>query len=91
MSTAAPLLGCWKAFSRWGSAAGQFSKKRGRPSNRKTVAALRAAVVWIERQNYADFGSALAPEKLPSENGFRAAMSSAVGQGFSGRHWPNQP
>ena len=51
-------------------AAGLISKKRGRPSNRKTAAAVRAAALWIVRHNYADFGPTLAAEKLAGEHGF---------------------
>ena len=51
-------------------AAGLVSKKRGRPSNRRTAAAVRAAALWIVRQNYADFGPTLAAEKLAAEHGF---------------------
>jgi transposase len=58
-----------KAF-RSGGAAGLISKKRGRPSNRKTVASMRAAVLWVVRHNYADFGPTLAAEKLAAEHGF---------------------
>ena len=58
-----------KAFRAEG-AAGLVSKKRGRPSNRKTAASVRAAVLWIVRQNYADFGPTLAAEKLAAEHGF---------------------
>src|SRR6201992_72638 len=58
-----------KAFRAEG-AAGQVSKKRGRPSNRKTAAAVRTAALWIVRQNYADFGPTLAAEKLAGEHGF---------------------
>jgi len=58
-----------KAFRRDG-AAGLISKKRGRPSNRKTAAAVRAAALWIVRHNYADFGPTLAAEKLAGEHGF---------------------
>ena len=47
-----------------------ISKRRGRPSNRKTAAAVRAAALWIVRQNYADFGPTLAAEKLAEEHGF---------------------
>ena len=47
-----------------------ISKKRGRPSNRKTAASVRDAVLWIVRQNYADFGPTLAAEKLAAEHGF---------------------
>jgi hypothetical protein len=46
------------------------SKKRGRPSNRRTAAAVRAAALWVVRQNYADFGPTLAAEKLVAEHGF---------------------
>jgi hypothetical protein len=46
------------------------SKKRGRPSNRRTAASVRAAALWIVRQYYADFGPTLAAEKLAAEHGF---------------------
>src|SRR5277367_2147176 len=58
-----------KAFRTEG-VSGLISKKRGRPSNRRTASAVRAAVLWIVRQNYADFGPTLAAEKLASEHGF---------------------
>jgi hypothetical protein len=58
-----------KAF-RTAGAAGLISKKRGRPSNRRTAAAGRAAVLWVVRHNYADFGPTLAAEKLAAEHGF---------------------
>src|ERR1700758_2005036 len=58
-----------KAF-RSAGAAGLVSKKRGRPSNRRTAAAMRGAALWIVRQNYADFGPTLAAEKLAAEHGF---------------------
>ena len=44
-----------KAF-RAAGVSGLISKKRGRPSNRKTAAGVRAAALWIVRHNYADFG-----------------------------------
>ena len=58
-----------KAFRAKG-APGLISKKRGRPSNRKTSEAIRSAVLWIVRQNYADFGPTLVAEKLVGEHGF---------------------
>ena len=74
---AAPLLGrserqVWRLLRAFRSdgAAGLLSKKRGRPSNRKTAAAVRTAALWIVRQNYADFGPTLAAEKLAGEHGF---------------------
>jgi transposase len=77
VSTAAQLLRrserqVWrllKAFRAKG-AAGLISKKRGRSSNRKTATPVRAAVLWIVRENYADFGPTLAAEKLAAEHGF---------------------
>ena len=77
MRAAAQLLGrgerqVWrllKAFCGDG-VAGLISKKRGRPSNRRTAATVRAAALWIVRQNYADFGPTLAAEKLAAEHGF---------------------
>jgi winged helix-turn helix protein len=75
--SAAQLLGrserqVWrllKAF-RGAGVAGLISKKRGRPSNRRTPASVRAAAMWVVRQNYADFGPTLAAEKLTAEYGF---------------------
>jgi transposase len=74
---AAQLLGCserqvWRVLKefRAAGAAGLVSKKRGRPSNRRTATAVRAAALWIVRQNYADFGPTLAAEKLAAEHGF---------------------
>src|SRR5271156_368418 len=58
-----------KAFRTEG-VSGLISKKRGRPSNRRTASAVRAAALWIVRQNYADFGPTLAAEKLAAEHGF---------------------
>src|SRR6202040_1162856 len=77
VGAAAQLLGrserqVWrllKAF-RVAGVSGLISKKRGRPSNRKTAAAVRAAALWIVRHNYADFGPTLAAEKLAGEHGF---------------------
>jgi transposase len=74
---AAQLLGrserqVWRLLKgfRSAGAAGLVSKKRGRPSNRKTTAVVRTAALWIVRQNYADFGPTLAAEKLAAEHGF---------------------
>jgi transposase len=73
---AAQLLGrserqVWRVLKefRAAGAAGLVSKKRGRPSNRRTATAVRAAALWIVRQNYADFGPTLAAEKLAAEHG----------------------
>ena len=75
--TAAQLLGrserqVWRLLQvfRAAGAAGLISRKRGRPSNRKTAEPVRAAALWIVRQNYADFGPTLAAEKLATEHGF---------------------
>ncbi len=43
---------------------GIISKKRGRPSNRKTPADVRQAAIEIIKARYADFGPTLAAEKL---------------------------
>jgi hypothetical protein len=64
----------WLKEFRAAGAAGLVSKKRGRPSNRRTAASVRAAALWIVRQYYADFGPTpvqargrlLAAEKPPS-------------------------
>src|SRR5271169_3662011 len=77
VSAAAQLLGrserqVWRLLRAFRSdgVSGLISKKRGRLSNRKTAAAVRAAALWIVRQNYADFGPTLAAEKLANEHGF---------------------
>jgi transposase len=77
VSAAAQLLGrserqVWRLLKAFRSdgAAGLISKKRSRPSNRKTAAAMRAAALWIVRHNYADFGPTFAAEKLAGEHGF---------------------
>jgi transposase len=74
---AAQLLGrserqVWRLLKvfRATGAAGLISKKRGRPSNRKTAEPVRTAALWIVRRNYADFGPTLAAEKLAAEHGF---------------------
>ena len=74
---AAQLLGrserqVWRLLKAFRSdgIAGLISKKRGRPSNRRTAASVRAAAMWIVRHNYADFGPTLAAEKLAGEHGF---------------------
>jgi hypothetical protein len=43
---------------------GLISRKRGRPSNRKTPADVRQAAIDIIKARYADFGPTLAAEKL---------------------------
>jgi len=43
---------------------GLISKKRGRPSNRKTPADVHSAVMAIVKERYGDFGPTLAAEKL---------------------------
>lgn len=43
---------------------GLLSKKRGRPSNRRTPAAVLAKAMALIREHYADFGPTLACEKL---------------------------
>ena len=77
VGAAAQLLGrserqVWRLLKAFRAAgvSGLISKKRGRPSNRKTAAAVRAAALWIVRRNYADFGPTLAAEKLAGEHGF---------------------
>ena len=73
---AAQLLGrserqVWRLLKAFRSdgVAGLISKKRGRPSNRRTTASVRTAALWIVRHNYADFGPTLAAEKLAAEHG----------------------
>ncbi len=50
-------------------AAGLISKRRGRASNRRTPAALRAEALGIIRERYWDFGPTLAAEKLGELHG----------------------
>ncbi len=45
-------------------AAGLISRKRGRPSNRKSPDSLRRSALAIVRERYADFGPTFAAEKL---------------------------
>src|SRR5262249_49806006 len=52
-----------KAFWQRGAAA-LASRRRGKPSNRSYPMALRAEVIGIIRERYADFGPTLAGEKL---------------------------
>jgi hypothetical protein len=48
---------------------GLISKKRGRPSNRKTSDNVRLAAMAIVKERYADFGPTLAAEKLAEVHG----------------------
>jgi hypothetical protein len=57
-----------KAFSQHGPQA-LVSRRRGRPSNRCYPTALRAEVIGIIRERYADFGPTLAAEKLAELHG----------------------
>ena len=50
-------------------AAGLVSKRRGRPSNRRQPAALRATALAIIRERYWDFSPTLAAEKLSQQHG----------------------
>jgi transposase len=54
-------------------AAGLVSARRGRPSNRQFSMNLRARVLAIIRERYADFGPTLAGEKLYECHGIRLA------------------
>ncbi len=47
---------------------GLISKKRGRPSNRKTPNDVRQAAMAIVKERYADFGPTLAAEKLREQH-----------------------
>ncbi len=48
---------------------GLISKKRGKPSNRKTPDDVRLAAMAIVKERYADFGPTLAAEKLREQHG----------------------
>ena len=75
-AAAAPLLGLerrqvfrlLKAYRAEG-AAGLVSQRRGRPSNRRQPAELRATALAIIRERYWDFGPTLAAEKLSELHG----------------------
>jgi hypothetical protein len=57
-----------KAYQTGGPAA-LVSRRRGRPSNRSSPAALRSEVLALITANYADFGPTLACEKLAERHG----------------------
>src|ERR1700677_2231437 len=57
-----------KAYGKHGAQA-LVSRRRGRPSNRCYPTALRAEVIGIIRERYADFGPTLAAEKLAELHG----------------------
>lgn len=57
-----------------GGAAALVSKKRGRPSPRKLPQALRAEVLRIVCERYADFGPTLAHEKLTESHGVKVSV-----------------
>jgi transposase len=61
-------------------AAGLVSRKRGRPSNRKLPAAVRAHALELVRARYADFGPTLACEKLAEQHGVAVSRETL-------RHW----
>ena len=56
-----------QAYKRNG-AAGIVSRKRGRPSNRKTGPAIETRAVQLVRELYGDFGPTLAREKLAEKH-----------------------
>lgn len=55
-------------------AQGLVSKKRGRPSNRRTAPALLARAVAHIGEHYADFGPTLAAEKLEERHGITLSV-----------------
>jgi hypothetical protein len=61
-------------------AAGLVSKRRGRPSNRRQPAELRATALAIIRERYWDFGPTLAAEKLGELHGIALGRETL-------RHW----
>ncbi|MBK8169005.1 MAG: helix-turn-helix domain-containing protein [Sandaracinaceae bacterium] len=54
--------------TRFRGAAALASKRRGRPSNRKLAADVRARVLALVKERYADFGPTLACEKLREQH-----------------------
>jgi transposase len=55
-------------------AAALVSKQRGKPSNRKLPAGLRAAAIELVRERYTDFGPTLAAEKLTEIHGLSLSV-----------------
>jgi homeodomain-containing protein len=58
---------------RGAGAAGLASRRRGRPSNRRYPAAIRAQALGLIRERYGDFGPTLAAEKLREAHGLHLA------------------
>ena len=52
-----------------------LSKHRGKPSNHRLPAAVRALALSLVRERYADFGPTLAAEKLAACHGLRGLAS----------------
>jgi len=63
----------YRSFKTQG-AVGLVSKKRGRPSPRRTPELLRLEVLRVVRERYADFGPTLAQEKLHEAHGLRVSV-----------------
>jgi hypothetical protein len=59
--------------------AGLVHRSRGRPSNRRTPAARREAVLERVRADYADFGPTLAAEKLAQRDGLAVSRETLRG------------
>lgn len=68
-------------------AAGLISKRRGRASNRRTPAALRAEALGIIRERYWDFGPTLAAEKLSEVHGTRPTVTFLSGRTCDISNW----
>ena len=62
-----------RAFEQ-GGAATLVSKRRGKPSNRRLPETIRARVLALVRERYADFGPTLACEKLEEAHGIRIGV-----------------
>lgn len=60
-------------------AAGLASRRRGRPSNRRTPEAVRAQALALVRERYADFGPTLAAEKLLALHGLKVGRETLRG------------
>jgi len=63
----------YRAFKAGGAQA-LISKKRGRPSARRLPEVLRAEVLTVVRERYADFGPTFAHEKLTESHGVRVSV-----------------
>ena len=70
---------------------GLISKKRGRPSNRRTPMEVRQAVMEIVRARYPDFGPTLAVEKLNEVHGLTVSRETLRNWMIADGLWRDRP